>query len=183
MLTRTLAFLLLILLSPLFIIISIMIFLIDGLPVYFVQTRVGVNSTHFNMYKFRTMKLATPNVATRLLENPDQYILTTGRFLRKFNLDELPNLINMVKGEMKFVGPRPVLYNEYDLLKLRMEVGIDALLPGLTGLAQISGGEGLPLETKVKYELEYKEKKSFLFDLKIVLKTLTRTLYRRDISH
>lgn len=183
MLTRILALLFIVLLSPLFIIISIMIFLIDGLPVLFVQKRVGINSTHFNMYKFRTMKMNTPNVATRLLENPDHYISITGKFLRKFNLDELPNLINMVKGEMKFVGPRPVLYNEYDLLHLRKEAGIETLLPGLTGLAQISGGDSLSLEIKVKYELEYKEKKSFLFDLNIILKTLTRALFRRDFSH
>lgn len=160
-----------------------MIFLLDGLPVFFVQKRVGLNSTHFNMYKFRTMKMNTPNVATRLLKNPDHYISVTGKFLRKFNLDELPNLTNMLKGEMKFVGPRPVLYNEYDLLQLRKEAGIETLLPGLTGLAQIYGHEGLPLETKVKYELEYKEKKTFLFDLMIILKTVTRALFGRDVSH
>lgn len=159
-----------------------MIFIVDGLPVFFVQKRVGINSTNFNMYKFRTMKVGTPNVATRLLENPDHYISITGKFLRKFNLDELPNLINLVKGEMRFVGPRPVLYNEYDLLQLRRDVGIEVLLPGLTGLAQIYGSEDLPLETKVKYELEYKKNKSFFFDTKIVLKTLTRTLFRKDIS-
>ncbi len=182
MLTRFFALLLLILLSPLLLIISILIFFVDGLPVFFIQKRVGIDSTLFEMYKFRTMRLDTPNVATRLLENPDQYISKTGTVLRKFNLDELPNLINLVKGEMRFVGPRPVLYNEYDLLQLRKEVGIEELLPGLTGLAQIRGGDKLPLQAKVMYDLEYKEKRSFFFDIKIILKTFTHTLLRKEMS-
>ncbi len=182
MFTRLIALLLLILLSPLFLIISTMIFLVDGRPLFFVQKRVGINSTYFNMYKFRTMIISTPNIATHLLEDPEQYITKIGRFLRKYSLDELPNLINMVMGRMCFVGPRPALYNQDDLMKLRIEAGVDKLLPGLTGLAQIAGRGELPLETKVKYELEYKKKKSLLFDLDIILKTTIHVLFRRDIS-
>ena len=134
------------------------------------------------MYKFRTMRKGTPNVATRLLENPDQQITKFGKFLRKFSLDELPNLINMVMGEMGFVGPRPVLKSEHELIELRKREGVDKLLPGLTGLAQINGRGDLSPLVKIKYELEYKERKSLLFDLDIVLKTTIHVLFRRDIS-
>lgn len=183
MLTRFLAFLLLIILSPLFLIISVLIILIDGTPVFFVQKRAGKNSSYFNMYKFRTMKKDAPNVATVLLQDPDQYIYKTGKILRKFGLDELPNLINIIKGEMGFVGPRPVLYKEFDLIELRKKEGVDKLLPGLTGLAQISGSGVLSLEEKVKYELLYKEKKSVSFDTKILLKTITHALFRKGVLH
>ena len=179
MLTRILALLLLILMSPLFLIISILIFLIDGLPVFFIQKRVGRNSSNFNMYKFRTMRLDTPNVATKLLENPEKYISKTGVVLRKFSLDELPNLINMVRGEMGFVGPRPVISSEYELINLRHKTGVDKLLPGLTGLAQINGRNDLPHDLKVEYELEYKEKRSALFDLEIILKTIAFSMFRK----
>ncbi len=182
MLTRLLALLLLFILSPLFVVISMTIFLLDGSPIFFVQRRVGKNSYNFNMYKFRTMRKGTPNVATRLLENPDQQTTKFGKFLRKFSLDELPNLINMVMGEMGFVGPRPVLASESELVELRRQVGVDKLLPGLTGLAQINGSGDLSPEVKIKYEVEYKERKSFLFDINIVLKTTIHVLFRRDIS-
>ena len=182
MLSRLLALLLLIILSPLFVILSIVILLFDGSPIFFVQKRIGKNSSYFNMYKFRTMKMDTPNVATRLLENPDQQITKFGKFLRKFSFDELPNLINMIKGEMGFVGPRPVLASEGVLVGLRKQVGVDKLLPGLTGLAQINGRGELSPEVKVKYELEYKERKSLLFDIDIVLKTTIHVLFKRDIS-
>lgn len=183
MLSRFLAFLLLILLSPLFIIISILIIIIDGFPVFFVQKRTGKNSTYFNMYKFRTMKNNAPNVATVLITEPEKYISSIGKILRKFGLDELPNLINILKGEMGFVGPRPVLYKEHELINLRKEKGVDKLLPGLTGLAQINGRGDLSLEEKVKYELMYKEKKSFSFDTKILLKTFTHTIFRKGVLH
>ena len=179
MLTRFLALLFLILLSPLFLIISILIIIMDGFPVFFIQKRAGKNSTYFNMYKFRTMKKSAPNVATILLKNPNQYISRSGKFLRKFGLDELPNLINIIKGEMGFVGPRPVLYKEYDLIERRRKSGVDKLLPGLTGLAQINGHVSLTLQEKIKYELMYLEKKSLLFDSKILLKTVTHALFRK----
>ncbi len=182
MLTRILALILLIILTPLFLVISLAISLFDGHPIFFVQQRVGKNSKPFYLYKFRTMKVATPNVATRLLENSDKYVTRTGKLLRKFSLDELPNLINMIKGEMRFVGPRPVLESESELIELRKVEGIDKLFPGLTGLAQINGREEISTETKVKYELEYKSRKSLLFDLRIIFKTTTHVLWRRDIN-
>ena len=119
MFPRMFALLQLILLSPLFAIISLLIFFIDGVPVFFIQKRVGKNSRYFNVYKFRTMKIDTPNVATHLLKNHEQHVSSFGKFLRRYSLDELPNLINIAKGEMGFVGPRPVLYKELDLIQLR----------------------------------------------------------------
>ncbi|NOX65191.1 MAG: sugar transferase [Chlorobi bacterium] len=183
MLIRFSALLLLILLSPLLLFISVLIILIDEPPVFFVQKRAGRNSFYFNMYKFRTMKSDAPNVATALLKDPDQYFSRTGKVLRKFGLDELPNLINILKGDMGFVGPRPVLYKEFDLIELRKKEGVDKLLPGLTGLAQINGRGDLSLEEKVKFELLYKEKKSLSFDTKILLKTFTHALFKKGVLH
>ncbi len=129
------------------------------------------------------MKKNTPNVATHLLENPEQYVLKIGRLLRKLSLDELPNLINIVKGEMVFVGPRPALYNQDDLMVLRVAAGVHKLKPGITGWAQINGRDELSLEAKVAYEKEYMERKSFLFDLKIIILTFTRVLGSKGVTH
>ncbi len=139
MFDRLLALIMLLLLSPVFLIVALFIILDDGAPIFFTQKRVGVDYTFFKMYKFRTMKKNTPNVATHLLEHPEQYILSIGKILRKLSLDELPNLINIVKGEMVFVGPRPALYNQDDLMALRIKAKVDGLKPGLTGWAQING--------------------------------------------
>jgi len=133
MVNKFFATLLLIMCSPIFLLISFLIILEDGSPIFFKQKRVGVNYTFFNIYKFRSMKKNTPNVATHLLVNPKIYLLKIGGLLRKLSLDELPNLINIIKGEMVFVGPRPALYNQYDLMKLRVEKGVDKLKPGITG--------------------------------------------------
>ena len=142
-----------------------------------------VNYSFFNIYKFRSMKKNTPNVATHLLENPEQYVLKIGRLLRKLSLDELPNLINIVKGEMVFVGPRPALYNQDDLMALRVAAGVHKLKPGITGWAQINVRDELSLEDKVAYEKEYLERKSFLFDLKILVLTFTRVLGSKGVTH
>ena len=182
MLTRISSLILLIILSPLLIVIAILILIFDGSPVLFVQKRVGKNSNSFNLYKFRTMKTDTPNVATRLLENLDQHLTRTGGFLRKFSLDEFPNLFNMIKGDMGFVGPRPVLSSESELVELRKKGGVDKLLPGLTGPAQINGKKDLPPELKVKYEIEYIENKTLLLDINIILKTTAHVLFRGDVS-
>ena len=173
----------LIFLSPIFLIVGIFIFFEDGFPVFFKQNRVGISYTFFNIYKFRSMKKNTPNVATHLLENPEQYVLKIGRLLRKLSLDELPNLMNIVKGEMVFVGPRPALYNQDDLMALRVAAGVDKLKPGITGWAQINGRDELSLEDKVAYEKEYLERKSFLFDIKIVVLTFTRVLGSKGVTH
>ncbi len=183
MLSRIISLFLLILFSPFFFIIGLSIFFEDGFPVFFKQKRVGINYTFFYIYKFRSMKKNTPNVATHLLENPSQYVLKTGGLLRKLSLDELPNLINILKGEMVFVGPRPALYNQDDLMALRVKAGVDKLKPGITGWAQINGRDEIAIEKKVAFEKEYDERKSFWFDLKIIVFTFFKVLKTNDVSH
>jgi O-antigen biosynthesis protein WbqP len=183
MLNRLFALILLLILSPLFLIVAISIFIEDGMPIFFKQKRVGINYTFFNIYKFRSMKKNTPNVATHLLENPVQYLLKIGVLLRKLSLDELPNLINIIKGEMVFVGPRPALYNQDDLITLRVAAGVDKLKPGITGWAQINGRDEISVEDKVGLEKEYLERKSFLFDVVIVVKTFTNVLGSKGVAH
>ena len=183
MLNRFLALFLLILFSPIFLLLSIAILIEDGFPVFFTQKRVGVNYSFFQIYKFRSMKRSTPNVATHLLENPIQYLLKIGGLLRKFSLDELPNLINIMKGEMVFVGPRPALFNQDDLMALRVAAGVDKLKPGITGWAQINGRDEISLEAKVALEIEYLQRKSFWFDLKIIIKTIANVLFGKGVKH
>ena len=173
----------LLLLSPIFLIVGMFIFFEDGFPVFFKQNRVGINYSFFNIYKFRSMKKNTPNVATHLLENPDQYVLKIGALLRKLSVDELPNLLNILKGEMGFVGRRPALYNQDDLMALRVAAGVHKLKPGITGWEKINGRDELSLEDKVAYEKEYLERKSFLFDLKIIILTFTRVLGSKGVTH
>jgi O-antigen biosynthesis protein WbqP len=183
MLNRLLALILLFIFFPIFLIVALAIFIEDGLPVFFTQKRVGINFTFFQIYKFRSMRKNTPNVATHLLTNPAQYLLKIGGLLRKLSLDELPNLINIIKGEMVFVGPRPALYNQDDLMALRLAAGVDKLKPGITGWAQINGRDEISIQEKVKLEQEYLYKKSFLFDLEIIIKTFINVLFRKGVSH
>ena len=183
MFSRFSALLLLILFSPIFLLVSLAILLEDGFPIFFTQKRVGINYSFFNIYKFRSMKKDTPNVATHLLTNPEQYLLKIGKFIRKTSLDELPNLINIIKGEMVFVGPRPALYNQDDLMDLRVAAGVDKLKPGITGWAQINGRDEISIQDKVAFEVDYLQKKSFFFDAKIILKTFTNVLFSKDVSH
>lgn len=182
-LNRLIAILILVLLSPVFMLVALSIFIEDGYPIFFKQKRVGVNYTFFNIYKFRSMKKNTPNLATHLLTNPDQYLIKIGKFIRKTSLDELPNLINIIKGEMVFVGPRPALYNQDDLMELRVEAGVDKLKPGITGWAQVNGRDEISIARKVQLEQEYLYKKSFLFDLEIIIKTFTNVLFSKGVSH
>ena len=183
MFNRLLALLILIFFSPIFIMVSIVIFIEDGFPVFFTQKRIGINYSFFNIYKFRSMKKNTPNVATHLLTNPDQYLLKIGKFIRKTSLDELPNLINIIKGEMVFVGPRPALYNQDDLMTLRVATGVDKLKPGITGWAQINGRDDISIERKVQLEQEYLHTRSILLDFEIIVKTFTNVLFRKGVSH
>ncbi len=183
MLNRFMALTAIVFLSPIFIIVALMIFLEDGLPIFFKQKRVGVEYSFFQIYKFRSMKKYTPNVATHLLTNPEQYLLKIGKLIRKTSLDELPNLINIVKGEMVFVGPRPALYNQDDLMTLRVAAGVDKLKPGITGWAQINGRDEISIEAKVNLEKEYLQKKSLLFDFQIFIKTFTNVIFRKGVSH
>ena len=180
---RLFALIILLILSPLFLLVAISIFLEDGMPIFFKQKRVGINYTFFNIYKFRSMKKNTPNVATHLLDNPGQYLLKIGGLLRKLSLDELPNLINIIKGEMVFVGPRPALYNQDDLMTLRVATGVDKLKPGITGWAQINGRDEISIEKKVQLEQEYLYKKSFIFDVEIIIKTFINVLFSKGVSH
>lgn len=163
-------------LSPIIIIVSLIIKFTSEGPILFKQRRIGKDNKEFNIYKFRTMRVDTPNVATHLLENPEQYITAIGKFMRKTSLDELPQLFNILKGEMSIVGPRPALYNQLDLRDMRTKVGVHKLVPGLTGWAQINGRDEIPLDIKVKLDKEYLDKKSFLLDLKIIFLTVIKVL-------
>jgi O-antigen biosynthesis protein WbqP len=183
MLNRLFALILLFILSPIFLVVALFIFIEDGSPIFFKQKRVGINYSFFNIYKFRSMKKNTPNVATHLLENPASYLLGIGGVLRKLSLDELPNLINIIKGEMVFVGPRPALFNQDDLMDLRVKAGVDKLKPGITGWAQINGRDEISIEAKVALEKEYLERKSIWFDLVIVIKTFTSVLGSKGVAH
>jgi O-antigen biosynthesis protein WbqP len=183
MFNRLFAFLILIVLSPIFLFVAFAIFIEDGFPFFFNQKRIGINYSFFNIYKFRSMKKNTPNVATHLLTNPDEYLLRIGKFIRKTSLDELPNLINIIKGDMVFVGPRPALYNQDDLMILRVATGVDKLKPGITGWAQINGRDDISIEKKVQLEEEYMNKRTTLFDIEIIIKTFTNVVLSKDVSH
>ena len=168
MMTRLLALVLLLLFLPLFLVVATFILLEDGWPIFFLQERVGKNKLLFWVYKFRTMKLDTPNVAKHLLLDRGAYHLKCGSLIRGLSIDELPNLINIIKGEMNFIGPRPALYNEYELIEMREKAGVNSLKPGLTGLAQVNGRDFLTNEEKCRYDSEYLEKRSFALDVKII---------------
>jgi O-antigen biosynthesis protein WbqP len=183
MFNRLFALIVLFILSPIFVAVTLAIFIEDRSPIFFKQKRVGVNYTFFHIYKFRSMKKNTPNVATHLLENPASYLLRIGGLIRRLSLDELPNLINIIKGEMVFVGPRPALYNQDDLMALRVAEGVDKLKPGITGWAQINGRDEITIEAKVALEKEYLERKSVWFDLVIVVRTFTSVMGSKGVSH
>ncbi len=152
-------------------------------PALYWSDRIGKNNRVFKMPKFRSMRIDTPAVATHLLQNPGQWLTPIGSFLRKTSLDELPQLWSILKGDMSFVGPRPALYNQEDLIALRTEKGVHELVPGLTGWAQVNGRDELPVEEKVELDVEYLNKRSFLFDLNILWITSLKVLCRDGVSH
>lgn len=152
-------------------------------PVLYWSERVGRYNRNFMMPKFRSMRIDTPAVATHLLQNPDQWLTPIGSFLRKSSLDELPQLWSILKGDMSFVGPRPALFNQNDLIAARTEKGIHELVPGLTGWAQINGRDELPIPQKVHLDAEYLQRRSLLFDLKILWMTGLKVLARHGVSH
>ncbi|MCF6202666.1 MAG: sugar transferase [Methylococcaceae bacterium] len=164
------------------IIIAILVKLTSKGPVLYWSDRVGINNIIFRMPKFRSMKQGTPTVATHLLKNPENALTPIGAFLRKSSLDELPQLWCILKAEMSFVGPRPALFNQDDLIELRNKHGIEKLLPGLTGWAQINGRDELQIPQKVIFEIEYMKRKNFLFDCHILFLTFLKIFYRDDIS-
>lgn len=152
-------------------------------PALYWSDRVGRNNQLFKMPKFRSMKTGTPVVATHLLPNPGAALTPIGNFLRKSSLDELPKLWSIIKGDMSFVGPRPALFNQTDLIALRTDLGVYQLMPGLTGWAQINGRDELPTPEKVKFDVQYMQRQSFWFDLKIMWVTFAKVLQRRGVSH
>lgn len=177
---RFLAFIGLIVLSPLFLILIIAIKLDSPGSIFFRQKRVGIHKTHFEILKFRTMRTDTPkDMPTHMLKNPDQYITKVGRFLRKTSLDELPQIINILKGDMAIVGPRPALWNQYDLIEERDKYGANDILPGLTGWAQINGRDELEIPVKAKLDGDYVAKMSFGMDLRCILGTVV-SVARQD---
>ena len=169
----TLSLIGLVVLSPVFLLLCVWIKLDSKGPILFKQKRVGKNKTYFPILKFRTMYIDTPkDMPTHLLENPDQYITSIGKFLRKTSLDELPQLFNIFKGEMAIVGPRPALWNQYDLIELRDHYGANDVLPGLTGWAQVNGRDELEIDVKAKLDGEYCKNLSFSFDVKCFFMTI-----------
>ena len=171
-----------IVLSPLFLILCLLIKITSKGPIFFKQKRVGIHKTYFDILKFRTMKIDTPkDVPTHLLSDPDQYITSVGRFLRKTSLDELPQLINIIKGDMSIVGPRPALWNQYDLIEHRDLYQANDVMPGLTGWAQINGRDELEISVKAKLDGEYVQRMSFLFDCKCFLLTITSVLKHEGV--
>jgi O-antigen biosynthesis protein WbqP len=152
-------------------------------PALYWSDRVGRNNRIFKMPKFRSMRIDTPAVATHLLENPDQWLTPIGSFLRKSSLDELPQLWSILKGDMSFVGPRPALFNQDDLIVLRTQLGVHELVPGLTGWAQVNGRDELPIPQKVQFDVEYLQRRSLAFDLKILWLTAQKVLVRDGVSH
>lgn len=160
--------------SPILLLLTIIVKTTSPGPVLFKQRRIGKSNKEFMIYKFRTMRIDTPNVATHLLKNPEQYITPIGKFMRKTSLDELPQLFNILKGEMSVVGPRPALYNQYDLIEMRTNANVHTVRPGLTGLAQVSGRDELENEQKVYFDQQYVQQQSFFFDLKVILLTVVK---------
>ena len=167
----------LIVLSPVFIILCVWVKLDSKGPILFKQKRVGINKTYFNIYKFRTMYIDTPkDMPTHMLSNPDQFITKAGKFLRKTSLDELPQIINIIKGEMAIIGPRPALWNQDDLIAERDKYHANDVRPGLTGWAQINGRDELEIDVKARLDGEYVKRISFLFDVKCFFGTITSVL-------
>ena len=169
-------------LSPVYLLVALAIVLDDPGPVFFRQKRVGIHKTHFQILKFRTMRMCTPHdVPTHLLDDPDQYITRVGRFLRKTSLDELPQIFQIFTGKMAVIGPRPALWNQYDLIEQRDLYGANDVRPGLTGWAQINGRDELPIAVKARLDGEYVKNLSFLFDCKCFLGSITAVLKREGV--
>ena len=178
-----LAVLLLMLLFFPILIISLLVYFSSGRPVLYWSNRIGKERLIFSMPKFRTMLTNTPETATHMLDNPDVFLTPIGRLLRKTSLDELPQIWSIIIGDMNFVGPRPALFNQNDLIDLRIKEGVDKLLPGITGWAQVNGRDELSIPDKVALDVEYMNRKSFFFDLKIIWMTFLKVINSQGITH
>ena len=174
---------LMLILAPLFLLVVLAVRLTSVGPVLFRTQRVGKGNKLFTMYKFRTMRMDTPQVATHLLKEPDQFLAPIGKILRRTSLDELPQLINVLSGDMTLVGPRPALFNQDDLVALRTARGVDALTPGITGWAQVNGRDELPIPEKVKLDEWYLKNRSFWLDLKILGMTVFKVIRKEGVVH
>ena len=163
-------------------IIGILIFIDDGFPIFFKQRRIGLNNSQFLIYKFRTMKKNTPDIPTHLIENNKSLYTLFGPMLRRYSLDEIPQLINIIKGEMSFIGPRPALHNQKDLIDLRTKCGAHKLFPGVTGWAQVNGRDELSIEKKVELDSFYAKNESLLLDLKIIILTLNKVFKAEGVK-
>jgi len=183
MINRIFALLLLIILSPILIITALIIIIDTGFPVFYCQKRVGINNTYFSIIKYRTMKNNLPDIPTHLVKDPELLYTKTGPLLRKLSLDELPQLLNIIKGDMVFIGPRPALHNQDDLIKLRTAAGIHKLLPGITGWAQVNGRDELSIPQKVIYDKYYLHNRSLFLNLKIIVFTAFKVLGMKGVSH
>jgi len=177
------SFLALVIFFPLIVLVALLVKLKSKGPALYWSDRVGNGNIIFKMPKFRTMQVGTPAVATHLLSDSTQYLTPVGSFLRKSSLDELPQLWSILIGDMSFVGPRPALFNQDDLIALRTQYGVDKLVPGLTGWAQVNGRDELSIPDKVQFEVEYLQKQSFWFDLKILGLTFLKVVRRAGVSH
>jgi O-antigen biosynthesis protein WbqP len=177
---RIIAILLFILLLPIIIFASLYIFIVDGFPIIFSQKRAGIDNSYFNIYKLRTMKKNTPDIATDKLTF-DPFIFV-GKILRKLSLDELPQLLNIIKGDINFIGPRPALYNQNELINKRKKLGISKIKPGITGWAQVNGRDNISEEEKIKFDFYYLENKSIKLNFKIIYKTFLRVLTAKDVN-
>lgn len=166
-----------------FLLVAFVVRITSSGPILYWSDRIGRNNKIFKMPKFRTMRLDTPAVATHLLSDPEQFLTPVGSFLRKSSLDELPQLWSIIKGDMSFVGPRPALFNQDDLIELRTQYGVDKLVPGLTGWAQINGRDELPIPEKVKLDVDYMKNQSICLDMKILFLTFVKVLLRDGIQH
>jgi len=172
-----------IVLSPLFLLLAIVIKIESKGPVFFKQVRIGKGKKHFHILKFRSMRVDTPSeMPTHLLQHPEQYITKSGKFLRRTSLDELPQIINILKGEMSMIGPRPALWNQYDLIEKRDACGANDVLPGLTGWAQINGRDEISIDHKANFDGEYIARMSFLFDMHILLRTIVSVIRREGVK-
>ena len=169
-------------LLPIFIIAGLIIFIDDGFPIFFKQKRIGINKSIFYIIKFRTMKKNTGDIATHLVDNHKSKILKSGFFLRKYSVDEIPQLINIFLGHINFIGPRPALFNQYDLIDLREKYHIHQVKPGITGWAQVNGRDSLTINKKVEYDNYYIQNRGIALNLKIVYKTIIKVILAKDIK-
>ena len=182
MISRLISFLILIIFSPFLTFIALVIIIEDGSPFLFKQKRIGINNSQFWVYKFRTMKKDTPDIPTHMLNKDDNLFTSIGPILRKLSIDELPQLINIMKGEMIFIGPRPALYNQHDLIEERNKVGVNELIPGITGWAQINGRDELSIKEKVSMDKYYLENQSKILDIKILIRTISKVFKSEGVS-